>query len=144
MRTVAISVLLLLSLLLFFFFSPESLFQNILNRMANSVSDPFGTARYCLYAFCKTLFWSRDLKGLKHLNPLNLEFLKIDSSISEFGHIHCKYGLSQKSIIYVKFLNGSILKRGWQTVKILMRRLATSRLIWIYTVCQTIRIGLQG
>ena len=35
-------------------------------------------------------------------------------------------------------------KTEWQTVSILMRRLVTSRLIWIYTVCKGICFGLPG
>ena len=32
----------------------------------------------------------------------------------------------------------------WQTLLFLMRWLVTSRLIWVYTVCKSVRVGLQG
>ena len=75
------------------------------------------------------------LSAIKHKIILNLFIPRVsdmDSSIFEFEHIHCcKQGLSKKSII------------DWQTVYIPMRRLITSRLICIYTVCKGFCVGLQ-
>ena len=64
-------------------------------------------------------------------NPFTPDY-EMDSSISEFGHIHCcKYGV-QKSVT------------EWQTVQIQMRWLVKSHLIWICTVCKGKCICLLG